>query len=59
MKTKKEIDEITDTLIDFGVKMVISSAMLKMLSDAYRENPNMFWAYRRSKYRNLEYNCRM
>jgi len=59
MKSKKEIDMITDTLIDYGITIAISGAILKMLSDAYKENPNMFWAYKRSKYRNLEYNCRM
>ena len=59
MKSEQEIDEICDTLIDFGVKMSISAMMLKIMSDAYKNNPSMFWAYKQSKFRNIVYNCRM
>lgn len=59
MKSEQEIDEITDTLIDFGVKMTMAALMMKVISDSYKENPNMFWAYKKSKLRNIVYNCRM
>jgi len=59
MKSKKEIDDITDTLIDFGVNMAISAMMLKVISDAYKDNPAMFWSYQKEKHRDIIYGVRM
>lgn len=51
--------EIMDALMDMIPMFVMASVTMKMLSDAYNENPAMFWSYFREKHRDVVFNCRM
>jgi len=58
-KHETDMQETIDTLTKWAVNMAIATATMKVVSDAYKDNPSMFWSYMRQKNENMIFNCRM
>lgn len=54
-----QLPDMMETLMDWAVNMSMATITFKMMSDAYKENPALFWSYMRQKHENLIYHCRM
>ena len=60
MKTKKEIKDIQDMIMDVGINLAIGMMQFNILKQMYKECPEIFWQYIiKTKCNNLKLNCRM